>query len=61
MKTKLICLIMNVRGIVDYNKCKCNRKANIKSAYGEWYCWTCFCHLEEEQSVREQTQPTQED
>ena len=52
---------MNVRGIVDYNKCKCNRKANIKSAYGEWYCWTCFCHLEEEQSVREQTQPTQED
>ena len=44
------------------NKCKCNRNSNVKSSFdGEWYCWTCFRHLEEEQSVREQTQPNQED
>ena len=42
------------------NKCECNRDANIKSSYGEWYCWTCFCYLEEEQSVGEQAQPIQE-
>jgi len=46
---------------MEKNKCECNRNATVKSVYGDWYCWTCFSHLEEEQSVRKQEPPVQED
>jgi len=46
----------------DCGGTNCNRNAEQKSVFnGEWYCWVCFSHLEEEQSVREQAQPIQED
>ena len=42
--------MMNVRGIVDYNKCEeCIRRANIKTAYGQEFCCECFATFVEEQ------------
>ena len=46
--------MMNVRCIVDYNKCEeCNRKANTKTAYGQLMCYECFVYFQNEQEVQD--------